>query len=76
MRVQNFAANVRVFTDGGVNTDWNKTVALKPEMICTTSLGRTFLDGTSNTIGFSTPYAAAKKQSTRARLRRRAATMT
>ena len=63
MRVQNFAANVRIFADGGVNTDWNKTVALKPEMICTTSLGRTFLDGTSNTIGFATRYAAAKKQS-------------
>ena len=63
VRVQNFAANVRVFTDGGVDTLWNKPVALKPEMICSTRLGRTFTDGTSNTIGFATRYAAAKKPS-------------
>jgi type II secretory pathway pseudopilin PulG len=64
IRVQNFAGNVRVFTDGGVLTPFDKTVVLKDQMQCSTSLGRTFLDGTSNTIMFATRYASSGTAST------------
>jgi prepilin-type N-terminal cleavage/methylation domain-containing protein len=62
LRVQNFAANLRVFCDGGVTTNYGaplSSVAWSNNMVCSTSLGRTFLDGSSNTIMFATRYAFA-----------------
>jgi len=59
VRVQNIAANVRVFTDDGVNTLFDKTVTLKSPMPCESTFGRTFTDGTSNTVVFSSRYAGA-----------------
>ena len=63
VRVQNFAANVRTFTDDGIKTAWDKTVPIKKEMPCNATLVQTFLDGTSNTIVFTTRYSAAKNPS-------------
>ena len=57
--VQNFAGNVRAFTDAGVNTAWDKPVVLKSPMPCKTNLGRSFPDGTSNTMMFATRYASS-----------------
>jgi prepilin-type N-terminal cleavage/methylation domain-containing protein len=61
IRVQNFAANLRVFTDIGVS--YNFTTSLSgigyvstSSYNCTTALGRTFTDGTSNTIILATRY--------------------
>ena len=77
LRVQNFAANLRVFSDTGANSLYNvqlttaagvagappfstpaasATLTANVGWLCTTSLGRTFTDGTSNTVGFATRY--------------------
>jgi len=71
-RVQNFAANVRVFTDVGIGSAYNGTVGgTTPATLATmqgtsTYLGagsaglpKTFQDGTSNTVVFATRYANA-----------------
>src|SRR5262249_37020066 len=55
-RVQNFGANVRIFTTDGEKTSWDADVTFtsyygKPR------IRKTFKDGTSNTIVFSTRYA-------------------
>lgn len=59
VRVQNICANVRVFTDAGVETAFDKVVKLKSPMPCKSAIPRTFIDGTSNTITFGTRYAAS-----------------
>jgi hypothetical protein len=68
VRVTNFAANLRVFTDNGVQTNFTASLSTAPiswtavlgtNFICTTSLGRTFLDGTSNTVMYATRYGFA-----------------
>ena len=63
LRVQNFAFNLRVFTDSGANTGWNVNLPITytatgwiANNICSTGLGRTFTDGTSNTIALATRY--------------------
>jgi len=59
IRVQNYASNLRVFTDTGVNTSYSVTgsgINFVANNLCTTSLNRTFTDGTSNTLGFATRY--------------------
>jgi prepilin-type N-terminal cleavage/methylation domain-containing protein len=61
LRVQNFAANLRVFTDGGMNTNFAVTIPVanltaNGNNICSTALGRSFTDGTSNTVAFATRY--------------------
>jgi len=59
LRVQNFAANLRVFTDVGSGTPYNQSIALASyaaSNTCGTNLSRGFPDGTSNTIGFATRY--------------------
>jgi len=66
LRVQNFACNLRVFTDSCASTPQNWSASLTggaaaittwiANNVCTTSLGRTFTDGTSNTISFATRY--------------------
>ena len=63
LRVQNFACNLRVFTDLGANSAWNVNLVTIPSAaawvynnVCSTSLTRTFTDGTSNTISFATRY--------------------
>ena len=55
-RVQNFASNIRVFTDGGMGTNYATTVTT---LVGTGSaaIPRTFTDGTSNTVVFATRYA-------------------
>jgi prepilin-type N-terminal cleavage/methylation domain-containing protein len=60
LRVQNFAANLRVFADAGVTANYGGDLSATTwgnNMVCSTSLGRTFLDGSSNTIMFATRYA-------------------
>jgi hypothetical protein len=54
LRVQNFAANVRVFTDAGASTLYNGTVNLVGT--CSATLMKSFPDGTSNTIMLATRY--------------------
>jgi prepilin-type N-terminal cleavage/methylation domain-containing protein len=55
LRVQNFACNLRVFSDVGASTAYSVTMAtLTGPTVCSTSLGRTFTDGTSNTLMFAT----------------------
>jgi prepilin-type N-terminal cleavage/methylation domain-containing protein len=61
LRVQNFAANLRVFADAGVTTNYltalsSSNPAFCANMTCSTSLGRTFVDGSSNTMMFATRY--------------------
>jgi len=59
LRVQNFAANLRVFTDAGWNSLWSaqlSAVPWAPNMICSTRLGASFPDGSSNTIMFATRF--------------------
>jgi prepilin-type N-terminal cleavage/methylation domain-containing protein len=58
LRVQNFAANLRVFCDAGVTTAYSSTMTatIVANMVCSTSLGRTFTDGTSNTFMFATRF--------------------
>jgi prepilin-type N-terminal cleavage/methylation domain-containing protein len=58
-RTQNFASNLRVFTNSGVGVTYSSTITVSA---ANTGLGnagipRTFVDGTSNTIVFSTRYA-------------------
>ena len=57
--VQNFAGNVRVFTDFGIKTPFDAGVAgLNADTgTCTGTLKLTFTDGTSNTIMLATRYA-------------------
>ena len=58
VRVQNYACNLRVFTDKGSNTKYDK--AFSPEAKdggCTGTLSNRFPDGTSNTVMFTTRYA-------------------
>lgn len=56
--VQNYAANLRVFSDAGVNTVHDKPLpALGAEVKGTAGIPRTFVDGTSNTIVFATKLA-------------------
>ena len=59
LRVQNFAGNVRVFTDVGIKTSFSAAVpGLTAETgTCTAILGKSFPDGTSNTILFATRFA-------------------
>jgi len=64
VRVQNICANVRIFTNDGVATAWDKAVALKSPMPCNSAIPRTFVDGTSQTICFATRYAASGTAST------------
>jgi len=64
LRVQNFAANLRVFTDIGSGTQYNASIAMTSyaanlNNTCGTNLNRTFLDGTTNTIMFATKYSYA-----------------
>jgi prepilin-type N-terminal cleavage/methylation domain-containing protein len=60
LRVNNFAANLRVFADSGVNTLYNANLTFSGNaLVCSTSLGRTFLDGTSNTVMYATKYGFA-----------------
>jgi prepilin-type N-terminal cleavage/methylation domain-containing protein len=58
LRVQNFACNLRVFTDAGVSSLYsqNANIPLSNLLPCNTQLGRTFPDGTSSTIMFATKY--------------------
>jgi type II secretory pathway pseudopilin PulG len=57
--VQNFAGNVRVFTEIGVKTSFGSDVTGLDAShgSCTTNLKYTFADGTSNTIMFATRFA-------------------
>lgn len=56
--IQNFPANLRVFTDVGVATPYDKDMpALRAEEPGTGTMPRTFRDGTSITIAFATKYA-------------------
>lgn len=68
IRVQNFAANLRVFTDIGFNSSFEKSLGsggnLPPQafkdMMCSTNLNRSFPDGTSNTIAYATRHGYTK----------------
>jgi prepilin-type N-terminal cleavage/methylation domain-containing protein len=56
----NFAANLRVFSDSGVNTPYTtglNTNLFSPWFYGTAALDSTFADGTSNTIAFTTMYS-------------------
>jgi prepilin-type N-terminal cleavage/methylation domain-containing protein len=59
LRVQNFAGNVRVFTDIGIDTPFGAAVTglHAGTGTCTGTFKQTFTDGTSNTIMFATRYA-------------------
>ena len=70
LRVQNFACNLRVFTDqgvqnGGSSTGFNTSMTGLTwgtggtNFSCGTALGRSFPDGTSNTIMLATRYGYA-----------------
>jgi hypothetical protein len=62
----NVAANLRAFSDTGFATPWNEPIkpakngtnpnSGKPWYYGTASIPRTFLDGTSNTMAFTTMY--------------------
>jgi hypothetical protein len=55
--VQNFAANLRVFSNKGLQTKYDADMAaLEKTEPGTPSIPRTFQDGTSNTILFATKY--------------------
>lgn len=56
-RVQNFASNLRVFTNAGVGVGATANVTVAANMFGSSGIPRTFVDGTSNTIVFSTRYA-------------------
>jgi prepilin-type N-terminal cleavage/methylation domain-containing protein len=61
IRVQNFACNLRVFTDVGVAVNYAGSLSAcnytgNTGYTCSTSLNRTFTDGTSNTIAYATKY--------------------
>jgi prepilin-type N-terminal cleavage/methylation domain-containing protein len=64
--VQNFAANLRVFTDTGASNSaaWVSTSLVASNFVCNTNGGLTcsqklgnILDGTSNTIAYATRYS-------------------
>jgi hypothetical protein len=65
--VTTFAANLRVFSDLGVNTPWSDPIRPDargknpgtgtPWWYGSAAIPRTFLDGTSNTIAFTTQYS-------------------
>jgi hypothetical protein len=56
--VQNFAANLRVFSDKGLLTYWHKDIpSLEKVEPGSAAIPRTFVDGTSNTFVFATKYA-------------------
>src|ERR1700677_203126 len=55
LRVQNFAANVRVFTDVGASTAYNTNLTSLLGA-CTGTLMKSFPDGTSNTLMLATRY--------------------
>jgi prepilin-type N-terminal cleavage/methylation domain-containing protein len=57
IRTCNFAANLRVFSDSGVTTGYTTNLGNSPTGSCSTSIPRTFTDGTSNTILFGTRYS-------------------
>lgn len=58
--VQNYAANLRVFSDKGFGTAHDKDVGeLKAIESGSARIPGTFQDGTSNTVVFATKYAAA-----------------
>jgi prepilin-type N-terminal cleavage/methylation domain-containing protein len=64
IRVQNFACNLRVFTDVGSQTTYTSSLSgagytTNGNMSCTASLGRSFPNGTSNTIILATRYGFA-----------------
>jgi prepilin-type N-terminal cleavage/methylation domain-containing protein len=55
--IQDFAANLRVFSDKGLKTKFDAPMpALAGEEPCTTRFPASFTDGTSNTILFATRY--------------------
>ena len=57
-RIQNFAANVRVFTDEGVGRSTFARVSYTPTaQTGNAGIPRTFTDGTSNTVVFACRYA-------------------
>jgi prepilin-type N-terminal cleavage/methylation domain-containing protein len=68
IRACNFAANLRVFTDTGVNTSWTAYIVTLSGgtagtglntsgfQTCSTSIPRTFVDGTSNQVLYGTRY--------------------
>jgi len=59
--VSNILANLRVFTDQGINMGSNSTGAIPlTHGLGTGGLARTFPDGTSNTIVFTTGYRATQ----------------
>jgi type II secretory pathway pseudopilin PulG len=61
--IQNFAANLRVFSDSGVKTKYNENMAaLKMVEPGTAAMPRTFSDGASNTISLVTKYAYCGKE--------------
>jgi type II secretory pathway pseudopilin PulG len=59
--ITNFAANLRVFSDVGVNTSWDRTIMPNargiPWWYGSAAIPRTLTDGTSNTIAFTTQYS-------------------
>jgi len=63
LRVQNFAANLRVFTDVGWGAPYSGDLSSVPggwvantNMVCSTRLGASFPDGASNTVMLATRY--------------------
>jgi len=59
LRVQNFAANLRVFSDVGYNTQYNQNIlgfAVNQNNTCGQNLNRSFTDGTSNVVMLGTKY--------------------
>jgi len=57
-RVQNFAGNLRTFTDEGVGKSSTPQASYAPSSgIGSAAIPRTFVDGTSNTVVFATRYA-------------------
>jgi hypothetical protein len=56
--VQNFAANLRIFSDQGFKTAWDKDLPPLAEVEPgTPKIPQTFIDGTSNTIVFVTKFS-------------------
>lgn len=60
--VQNCAANLRVFSDAGVSSNYQENVPLAAVMPGHASIPRTFLDGTSNTIVFGSKLAVCNQE--------------
>jgi hypothetical protein len=59
--ITDFAANLRVFSDVGVNTQWDRTILPNsrgiPWWYGSAAIPRTFPDGMANTIAFTTQYS-------------------